>query len=942
MLFVGISSLAASLLDIKPYLHLQLVPHITKYHQFWRILSHPFAFANSTELLMGELVLYNVGVGIERRVIWSPQSFILISSLLSTLLCSIAIIVFHKLGLKSIPAGPYGVIFSLAWQHYRTVPSLYSFHILGLELSNRLFMWIFCLQLFLSKPPASILAAFTGLFAGWLYRTDTLVIIPSLSRRRAFRPLKSYRIPSSIHTLLARVFNPIVGSSAPPRRANRVLPGQVAEFGARTTAVAQPSLRSLLAGRTGEGPVRRTSAGAGTASRPSQTAVPSVSAGAGAARAVMGEWVSEMAGTAGAGPRAPSEDEITTLSNMFPGLGREIIVGALQRSDHNTAMAVEVLLQEDVFELEPWLERRDRANPKPRRVAATSVATRVAEEVGSVLGDEVGYTIRFEDLSSPSRTRIKYMTDGMLFRETMQDPLLSRYSVIMIDEAHERGAYTDLLLGLLKKIMKKRPELRVIISSATIDAQDFLEYFNSNADGADRSADDAIVVSLEGRMFPVEVCYLRAPCVDYVEAAIQTVFDIHMKEPAGDVLVFLTGREEIDQALQQVADRIQTLPKSAPKILPLPLYSTLPPEEQALIFELPPRDTRKIIFATNIAEASVTIDGIKYVVDSGFVKLKTYNPRTCMDVLSVTPCSLASVNQRAGRAGRTSAGKCFRLFPSSALPSRNPRSAMPVTTPPELTRSDISLYLLQLKALGIDNLAKFDFMSPPPSEMMIRALEFLFCLKAIEDEGRLTQPMGSRMAEVPLDPMMAAILLNSHEFKCGEEILTIAAMTQVQNVFIFADGGTKATMAELERRKFTAEEGDHLTLLNAYNAFTRYGARDKQWCGNHRINHKALSRAVSIRKQLKKYLDRFGIPVVSCEGDGARLRRCLVTGYFKNAARMLPDGTYRSAREGAALSVHPSSVMFTRKPSTGWVIYHEVVETTKSFMRDLTVADADF
>ncbi|OCF55267.1 ATP-dependent RNA helicase DDX35 [Kwoniella mangroviensis CBS 10435] len=580
---------------------------------------------------------------------------------------------------------------------------------------------------------------------------------------------------------------------------------------------------------------------------------------------------------------------------------------------------------------------------QPRRVAATSVATRVAEEVGSVLGDEVGYSIRFEDLSSPTRTRIKYLTDGMLFRETMLDPLLSKYSVIMIDEAHERGAYTDLLLGLLKKIMRKRPELRVIISSATIDAEDFLEYFNTNADGTDRSKDDAIIVSLEGRMFPVEVCYLKEPCSDYAEAAVQTVFDIHMKEPAGDILVFLTGREEIDQVIQEVSDRIQTLPKSAPQILALPLYATLPPEEQAMIFDPPPRDTRKVIFSTNIAEASVTIDGIKYVVDSGFVKLKTFNPKTTMDVLSIVPCSLASANQRAGRAGRTSPGKCFRLYPSSVLPSpSNPHSPMTITTPPELTRSDISLYLLQLKALGIDNLVKFDFMSPPPSKMMIRSLEFLYCLKALDDEGRLTRPMGERMAEVPLDPMMAAILLNSHEFRCGEEVLTIAAMTSVQNVFNMSEGGTKGMMSEMERRKFTAEEGDHLTLLNAYNAFIRFGQNNKSWCGNHRLNHKALSRAVAIRKQLKKYLDRFGIPMVSCEGDAKRLRKCLVTGYFKNAARMMPDGTYRSAREGAILHVHPSSVMFTRQPSTGWVIYHEVVETTKSFMRDLTVIEEDW
>ncbi|BEJ09885.1 hypothetical protein CcaverHIS641_0608000 [Cutaneotrichosporon cavernicola] len=522
---------------------------------------------------------------------------------------------------------------------------------------------------------------------------------------------------------------------------------------------------------------------------------------------------------------------------------------------------------------------------QPRRVAATSVATRVAEEVGTVLGDEVGYSIRFEDLSNPERTRIKYLTDGMLFRECMVDPLLSKYSVIMIDEAHERGAYTDLLMGLLKKIMKKRPELRVVVSSATIDAEDFLEYFNTNADGPDKSNDDAIIVSIEGRMFPVEVAYLKEPIVDYVQAAVDTVFNIHLKEPAGDVLVFLTGREEIDNAVQQVADRLQSLPRAAPRILALPLYATLPPEEQDIIFDPPPRDTRKVIFATNIAEASVTIDGIKYVVDTGFVKVERVE---------------------------------------------------------QLVRSDVSMYLLQLKALGIDNLAKFDFMSPPPSDMMVRSLEFLYSLKALDEEGRLTRPLGERMAELPLDPMMAAILLNSFTFKCSEEILTIAAMTQVQSVFVIPQGGMRATMAEMERRKFTAEEGDHLTLLNAYNAFVRYGQKDKSWCGNHRINFKSLSRAVAIRKQLKKFFDRFHIPLVSCGSDHVTLRKCLVSGYFKNAARMLPDGTFRSAREGAILHVHPSSVMFTRQPSTGWVIFHEVIETTKSFMRDLTVVEEDW
>ncbi|KAN0066232.1 hypothetical protein ACQY0O_000326 [Thecaphora frezii] len=401
---------------------------------------------------------------------------------------------------------------------------------------------------------------------------------------------------------------------------------------------------------------------------------------------------------------------------------------------------------------------------QPRRVAATSVAARVAQEVGTILGEEVGYTIRFEDCSHPTRTRIKYMTDGILFRECMRDPLLSAYSVIMVDEAHERGAYTDLLLGILKKIQRKRPELRLIISSATIDAQMFVDFFTSDELPSARDLNKpaqqsqaAAIVSLEGRMHPVELAYATEPCSDYVRAAADTVMKIHLQEPQGDVLVFLTGREEIDTCMQDLADRMLSLPKGSPGLHLLPLHAGLTVEEQAAIFERAPRGSRKVVVATNIAEASVTIDGIKYVVDCGFVKLRTFDPRMGMDVLAVVPESVASATQRAGRAGRTSAGKCFRLFTEAAL------SLLPESTAPELCRSDISMQVLQLKALGIDNLARFEFLPPaPPAEMMVRALEFLASLEVLDDYGRLTKPLGERMAEVPADPMLAKIV------SCGD------------------------------------------------------------------------------------------------------------------------------------------------------------------------------
>ncbi|BGP46208.1 hypothetical protein JCM10450v2_002048 [Rhodotorula kratochvilovae] len=596
---------------------------------------------------------------------------------------------------------------------------------------------------------------------------------------------------------------------------------------------------------------------------------------------------------------------------------------------------------------------------QPRRVAAISVAQRVAEEVGCILGEEVGYSVRFESLATQD-TKVVYLTDGMLFREILLDPLLSRYSVVMVDEAHERSSYTDLLLGVLKKIRRVRPELRIVISSATIEAQSFVDFFNtqppssavassgvkpgedilppptkrSRWDKKERELpklDEAVMVRLEGKAFPVEITYLEEPTNDIVLKAVETVFDIHLKHPVGDILVFLTGRDEIDRCLQQIADYQHRLPQGAPAIKAYPLHSGLSTESQIAVFEPPPPRTRKVIVSTNIAEASVTIDGIKFVVDSGLVKLRAFDPSTGMDALVTTPCSLASLAQRAGRAGRTSPGKCFRLFPSSALGTLLP------TTPPEITRSDISLLVLQLKSLGIQNILRFDWMTSPSAVMLERALEFLYCLGALDDEGKLTRPLGVRMAEMPIDPMMSKILLDSPSFGCSDEILTIAAMTSVQNVFITDDGDS--VRGELERRKFTVEEGDHLTALNAYNAFVKYGRKSSKWCHTHRLNFKALSRALSIRTQLAKYLKRFNLALVSCGEDHTSIRRCLTSGYFRNAAVAQPDGTYRSVREGATLHVHPSSVYFTRTPPSPFVIYHEVIETTKRFMREVTAID---
>lgn len=514
----------------------------------------------------------------------------------------------------------------------------------------------------------------------------------------------------------------------------------------------------------------------------------------------------------------------------------------------------------------------------------------------------------------------------------------------MVDEAHERSLSTDVLLGVLKAIRKKRPELRIIVSSATLHAEHLLQFFTNEEQPQGETSEATSsettsvgrIVSIEGRAFPVDIHYLSQPCEDYVDRAVRTVFDIHASEPNGDILVFLAGRKEIDICIQKLSDRLYDLPKDADRIQPLSLYAGLSRDDQEFVFESSADRTRKVIFSTNIAEASVTIPGIVYVIDPGFVKLRAYNPETGIETLTTTPISKASATQRAGRAGRTKAGKCYRLYTEAAYTS------LAEATIPEIQRSNLAPTILQLKALGFDNIARFNFVTPPPSTLIIRALEHLYTLGALDDYARLTKPPGTQMAELALEPMLSKTLLTAPSLACLPEILTIAAMTSVSSpIWIDTSSGSSSKKhQDFSRAKFAAEEGDHLTLLNVYQAFTTRGKKAKQWCHEHSLNFNALTSAVNIRNQLHHHVQNFNIPACAAAPHMSKqeaIRRCLTAGFFAHAAKMAHDGSFRTVGGSTVLHAHPSSSMHHRTMGVEWVVFGEVEQRgEKNYVRDVT------
>lgn len=555
---------------------------------------------------------------------------------------------------------------------------------------------------------------------------------------------------------------------------------------------------------------------------------------------------------------------------------------------------------------EPWMTKRKIRDSKgrellvggciaitqPRRVAAINLARRVAQEMGVHLGEEVGYTVRFDNKSSKEKTKIKFLTDGMLLQEMLHDPLLKQYSAIIVDEAHERTVGTDLVMGFLRNLVygargeNSGANMKLVIMSATIevgrmawffekdrDANDIYDNGNSSISQndsqaitrtdisdedeftgchisdaeEDNSTEEAKVTEITstvskfqvpGRQFPVELYHSPEPVADYVDAALRTIFQIHYGEPMpGDILVFLTGQDEIEALQKLVEDYAKSMDRSVPKIHVLPLYAALPQVQQQKVFQpAPERNMRKVILATNIAETSVTVSGVRHVIDCGKVKTKQYRPRIGLESLLVTPVSKSSAMQRTGRAGREAPGKCFRLFTEDQF------LTLEEATVPEILRCDIATAILTLKARGQEDVLGFDYIDPPTRESLIKGLEQLFSLGALDNNGNING-LGRKMAMLPLSPALARVLIAAaeKEMGCLPEAIDIIAALSVENLFVTPQSEDKREEMDEARKEFERREGDHLMLLQVVRGWEAQESHKKAWAQKHFVSHRALS-----------------------------------------------------------------------------------------------------
>ncbi|XP_025682922.1 probable pre-mRNA-splicing factor ATP-dependent RNA helicase DEAH4 [Arachis hypogaea] len=563
---------------------------------------------------------------------------------------------------------------------------------------------------------------------------------------------------------------------------------------------------------------------------------------------------------------------------------------------------------------------------QPRRVAAVTVARRVAQELGVQLGEEVGYAIRFEDRTS-HRTRIKYLTDGVLLRESLVNPELNEYSVIILDEAHERSLNTDILMGLMKRLAKIRTSnLKVLITSATLDGDKVSNFFR-----------DCPVLTIPGKLYPVEILYSKERPSSYLESSLKTAIDIHVREPEGDVLIFMTGQDDIEKLVSKLEDKVRSLEEgSCMDAIILPLHGSLPPELQVRVFSPPPPSCRRIIVATNIAETSLTVDGVVYVIDSGYVKQRQYNPSTGMYSLDIVQISKVQANQRAGRAGRTRPGKCYRLYPSQVY-----NDEFLDVTVPEIQRSSLAGSVLYLKSLDLPDIdiLKFDFLDPPSSESLQDALKQLYLIDAIDENGAITS-IGQKMAELPLEPSLSRTLMEANDYGCIPEALTVAAMLSAETTLL--PGGEKRKHPEPNLPDGFGL-GDHIQLLQIFECWDQTDY-DIGWCKDNGLQVRGMLFVRDVRKQLSQIMQKIAKgPLDRRRGESRQdyrnLRKALCVGYANQLAeRKMHHNGYRTLGfQGQVVQVHPSSVL--KADDLGkfpdYVVYHELIATPRPYMRNV-------
>jgi pre-mRNA-splicing factor ATP-dependent RNA helicase DHX38/PRP16 len=530
---------------------------------------------------------------------------------------------------------------------------------------------------------------------------------------------------------------------------------------------------------------------------------------------------------------------------------------------------------------------------QPRRVAAASLAAALK----GVLGRKVGYTVRFDDATT-EETVIRYMTEGILLRELSEDKLLRRYSVVIFDEAHERSANADLCFGLIRQLLDKRRDLKVIVMSATMQASKLCSFFRCPAFG------------IEGRCYPVKISYLKVNVDDYVEWIVKKVMAIHVNEEDGDILVFVTGKDDVEGIVGILNFCIQEEskgpcgregPRRLAALKTFPLYSQLSNPQQEMVFKGEP-GTRKCIVSTNVAETSVTIPNIRYVVDSGLQKTSFYEYGTG-ESLVLCPISKASANQRSGRAGRTRPGMCYRMYTRETYENEFLEDAVP-----EIQRADICNVVLLLLHHGIKDVCAFGFVDSPPKALIQNALHLLHCLRAIDAECNITET-GLEMLDMRMDPLLCRMVLESIKFGCVEEMVAIAGMLSVDLVPLKPACGADC---------------DFIALLDLFREFVRHGNKE-EWCRELNVNIRMFRRACDIVRTMRATLIRRNIRLTS-SGSIERIKRCLVSALYLNVAKQKNRG-YVCLSSFLSCIKHPTSTIGAPE----YLVFYKLITTKREY-----------